>query len=202
MALSAPSGERRPVSPRVVNPSSSMPLAGRSSFQQRLEAFRRRGEESAIRIGFLGLPETKSAPLDDAMFDAPEENPFAWPAAPRYASARLCVACALGAAALTALVAIALFALTRSAAAMVPALPPRELPQLDPGSMLLGGIVTLVLLALAVAGAFVASNRADATDPALQALPEDDCFDPDHRHLVPRYQPPTVTKAEAGRGRA
>lgn len=49
----SPSGERQPI-PQGSHP--LQPLAGRSTFHERLEAFRRQGELGAERLGFLDLP--------------------------------------------------------------------------------------------------------------------------------------------------
>lgn len=118
--LYSPSGERRPVPLRVeARVPSQSPHAGRSSFEDRLRAFREgRGPKPDV-APFVGLEGPVPYPIDIGLMFPPIEEERG------NSLARICVACALGGATVTALVAIAVFSLTRSAAALTPAMLPR-----------------------------------------------------------------------------
>lgn len=98
---------------------STLPLAGRSSYAARLAAWRAGYGPKPEVAPYLGLEAPVPYPIDVGLMFPPIEDEHG------DSLARICVACALGGATVTALAAIAVFALTRYAAAQVPALSPR-----------------------------------------------------------------------------
>lgn len=175
----SPSGERRPTPLRVEarDPSPS-PLAGRSSYAARLAAYRAGYGPKPEVADYLGLPGRNAPPVDDAMFYTPEENPFAWPPTKGSGAISLCVACALVSGSIVAGVALALFLMTRPAAAMVPSLHPRMPMEQD----VVFGIVAFGILMVIIGGlALYGILRRDVKVSAQEKF-----FDPDQRH----YQRP------------
>lgn len=149
------SGERRPATPRVELTPQNRPLAGRSSYEARLAAWRAGFGPKPEVAPYLGLEAPIPYPIDVGLMFPPIEE-----TSPRSAMARICVACALGGATVTALASIAVFALTRSAAALVPALPPRVPMEQDVTfGAIAFGISALFAFAVALYGIFRREQR-------------------------------------------